>query len=75
MYNRSSLNFQLSQCIYGTFLGGGGGGWLGQNNNKDHLSPAEAGRWAKLGNNGDIEYFNKTAKLLIPKEPFTLRFY
>ena len=26
-------------------------------------------------NNGDIEYFNKTAKLLIPKEPFTLRFY
>ena len=27
-----------------------GGGWVGEINNKDHLSPAEAGRWAELGN-------------------------
>ena len=27
-----------------------GWGWLGKINNKDHLSPAEAGRWAELGN-------------------------
>ena len=31
------------------FPGGvGGWGWVGQNNNKDHLSPAEAERWAAL---------------------------
>ena len=24
--------------------------WVGEINNKDHLSPAEAGRWAELGN-------------------------
>ena len=51
MYNRSSLNVKLSQCICGTFPGvGGGGGLVGQNNNKDHLRPAEAERWAELGN-------------------------
>ena len=26
------------------------GGWVGEINNKDHLSPAEAGRSAELGN-------------------------
>ena len=26
-----------------------GGGWVGEINNKDHLSPAEAGHWAELG--------------------------
>ena len=32
---------------------GWGGGWVGKINNKDHLSPAEAGRWAELGNTDD----------------------
>ena len=52
MYNRSSFNFKLSQFICGTFPGVGGlvGGWVGEINNKDHLSPAEAERWAELGN-------------------------
>ena len=31
------------------YFPGGGGGWVGKINNKDHLSPAEAGRWAELG--------------------------
>ena len=47
MNNRSSLNFKLSQCISGTFPGVGG--WVEEINNKDHLSPAEAGHWAELG--------------------------
>ena len=47
MYNRSSLNVMLSQCICGTFPGVGLG--VGEINNKDHLSPAEAERWAELG--------------------------
>ena len=37
------------------------GGWVGKINNKDHLSPAEAGRWAELGNNKtqqNIQYVN-----------------
>ena len=32
------------------YFPGGGWGWVGKINNKDHLSPAEAGRWAELGN-------------------------
>ena len=31
-------------------------GWVGEINNKDHLSPAEAGRWAELGNLGETSY-------------------
>ena len=38
------------------YFPGGGSGWVGEINNKDHLSPAEAGRWAELGNKTSLFY-------------------
>ena len=52
MYNRAGLNIQLSEFICGTFPGVV---WVGKINNKDHLSPAEAERWAEIGKNDGEE--------------------